>query len=304
MISIIVPVYNTATYLERCIESVIEQTYPDWELILIDDGSTDGSGEICDRYASEDPRITTVHTPNRGVSSARNTGLDHAKGEWISFMDSDDSISPTYLEDLITSSRDADIVVSGWQRGTFKRFYDNRIILRSDFFEVLSSKAIHYNHGKLFRRDVVEKNHIRFETEIRWSEDIIFFFNVLLHSSKVILISKVNYYYRIREDSAITRLHPFENELAAVKAVDALMPSILEVCTKKALECFNTYQFILRAFCAVNEMHIGYNAKYNLLKSIKFNNKYLQFTGTTIRERIFYYLIFHKQWMVILLLNK
>ena len=93
-ISIIVPVYNAEQWLERCIESIVAQTYADWELLLVDDGSNDRSGDICDRYAASDPRIQAFHKPNGGVSSARNLGLDHAQGEWITFVDSDDYTYP------------------------------------------------------------------------------------------------------------------------------------------------------------------------------------------------------------------
>lgn len=100
-LSIIVPVYNTEKYLDGCIQSILTQTFQDWELILIDDGSTDGSGKICDQYANRDVRIYTKHTVNRGLSSARNTGLDLAKGEYISFIDSDDEItSETYSDNF------------------------------------------------------------------------------------------------------------------------------------------------------------------------------------------------------------
>lgn len=100
LISVIVPVYNVSPYLGRCIESITGQTYRNTEIILIDDGSTDGSGDICDRYAAEDGRITVIHTENRGVSAARNAGIEIARGEWCAFIDSDDAIAADYLEYL------------------------------------------------------------------------------------------------------------------------------------------------------------------------------------------------------------
>lgn len=100
MISVIVPVYNVEEYLPTCIESILNQTYKDLEILLIDDGSTDNSGKICDKYAKEDGRCIVVHQPNKGVSEARNTGLKHATGEYISFIDGDDYIHPQMLEIL------------------------------------------------------------------------------------------------------------------------------------------------------------------------------------------------------------
>lgn len=99
LISIIVPVYNSVSTLNRCLDSILNQTFSDWELLLIDDGSTDRSTELCDQYASKDQRIKVFHKKNGGVSSARNIGLSHAKGEWITFVDSDDEIPKNTFTD-------------------------------------------------------------------------------------------------------------------------------------------------------------------------------------------------------------
>ena len=114
MVSCIIPVYNTEKYLPRCIESVLAQTFVDWEMLLIDDGSTDASGSICDEYAAKDERIRVFHKENGGISSARNVGLNYAQGEWIFFVDSDDSLPKTSLESLLSRSSDANIIVGGF----------------------------------------------------------------------------------------------------------------------------------------------------------------------------------------------
>ena len=113
MISIIIPVYNSEVTLRRCLDSVISQSISDWELILIDDGSTDKSGEICEEYASKDKRIKVFYKKNGGVSSARNVGLDNAKGEWIAFVDADDFVKEFYLAHLLGhSQKQVDLVIS------------------------------------------------------------------------------------------------------------------------------------------------------------------------------------------------
>ena len=111
-ISVIVPVYNTEKYLKRCIDSILAQSYSDFELLLIDDGSTDASPAICDEYATNDSRVRVFHKPNGGVSSARNLGLDNARGEWIAFVDSDDWIESEMLYLFISKAEktDSDIV--------------------------------------------------------------------------------------------------------------------------------------------------------------------------------------------------
>ena len=114
MVSCIIPVYNTQKYLPRCIESVLAQTFVDWEMLLIDDGSTDASGSICDEYAAKDERIRVFHKENGGISSARNVGLNYAQGEWIFFVDSDDSLPKTSLESLLSRSSDANIIAGGF----------------------------------------------------------------------------------------------------------------------------------------------------------------------------------------------
>ena len=100
LISVIVPVYNTEKYLHRCIDSILNQTFTDFELLLINDGSTDSSSAICDEYAEKDCRVRVFHKPNGGVSSARNLGLEKAQGEWITFCDSDDRVYPTWLQNF------------------------------------------------------------------------------------------------------------------------------------------------------------------------------------------------------------
>ena len=112
MISVIVPVYNVEPYLRKCLDSIVAQTYTDLEILVIDDGSTDRCGAICDSYAERDPRIRVFYTENRGLSAARNLGLDHATGEYIGFVDSDDWIEPDMYEVLLKKAvqTDADIV--------------------------------------------------------------------------------------------------------------------------------------------------------------------------------------------------
>ena len=112
-ISVIVPVYNVEKYLHRCVDSILAQTFTDFELLLINDGSKDSSGVICDEYAAKDSRVLVFHKENGGVSSARNMGLDNAKGEWISFVDSDDWVEKEYLETLYQDG-EFDFVTCYW----------------------------------------------------------------------------------------------------------------------------------------------------------------------------------------------
>ena len=111
MISVIVPVYNVEKYLRACLESIVNQTYRDLEIILVDDGSTDSSGIICGEYAEKDARVKVIHKENGGASSARNAGLNIAQGEYITFVDSDDTIELDMIDCLLSSVREADVVI-------------------------------------------------------------------------------------------------------------------------------------------------------------------------------------------------
>ena len=110
-ITIIVPVYNAEEYLDRCMNSILDQEFSSYEVILVDDGSTDASGLICDRYSGTDPRFITVHQKNSGVSAARNAGLNLAQGEYVMFLDSDDALLPYALDELMSNSNDEDVVI-------------------------------------------------------------------------------------------------------------------------------------------------------------------------------------------------
>lgn len=112
-ISVIVPVYNVEKYLRKCVDSILSQTFTDFELLLIDDGSKDHSGEICDEYALQDDRVKVFHKENGGVSSARNLGIDVAKGEWITFVDADDYIAENLLQSLCNIDSNVDIAFTG-----------------------------------------------------------------------------------------------------------------------------------------------------------------------------------------------
>lgn len=186
-ISIIVPVYNTAKYLEQCIDSIVAQTYTDWELLLIDDGSTDRSGDICETYAAKDTRIRVFHKENGGVSSARNLGLDHAQGEWITFVDSDDYIEENFLKSF-ESNLDADLVVGNIQMIRKQEIEDigSQISpgyyndIKSGVANCLTNLCFLAPWGKMFRRTLVLGLH--FDESMCISEDTKYVFSFISSS--------------------------------------------------------------------------------------------------------------------------
>ena len=203
-VSIIVPVYKTANTLSRCIESIQQQDYADFELILIDDGSPDRSGEICDEYAEKDQRIKVIHKPNGGVSSARNAGLDAATGEYIVFVDSDDYVTETYLSDLLVDGYDFVIAgyieenVDGVRRRVVRASADVREISFNpeDQYKVLSSGyTIYGSWSKLYKRSIIEKNNIKFDINNCMGEDTMFSSDYLVHCKSFRIIEQTPYIY-------------------------------------------------------------------------------------------------------------
>lgn len=201
MISIIVPIYNVACYLPRCLDSILQQTYKKWELLLIDDGSKDESGKICDDYAVKDERIRVVHTSNQGVSSARNKGLDEAIGEWIAFIDPDDWWSPCYLEigHRVAIAENLEVI----QYGRFSVYQDGKVVMER-CYELPVMDGNQYVATRLhnvtvccalIRRSVIESIPLRFQLGLRNGEDSLFMLLVLRHCTRIKHIADACYYY-------------------------------------------------------------------------------------------------------------
>lgn len=184
-LSIIIPIFNTGKYLTSCLESILSQRFSDFELLLVDDGSTDESGRICDEFAEKDPRVVVMHQENGGACSARNRGIDNAQGEFIVFVDADDLVTNVHFEHLMES--DADMVVTGLQMFGAKN--DVSMPVRRDDFGIEGLSA-HWNTppvmnylycypvAKRFRTKIIQEHNIRFDESLFFSEDL--YFNISL----------------------------------------------------------------------------------------------------------------------------
>ena len=216
MVSVIVPVYKAEQFIAKCIESILSQTYGNLELILVDDGSPDRSGAICDEYAAKDERIRVLHTANQGPSCARNTGIDHAKGEYLVFVDSDDWVTPVYIQNLIPEQGE-DLVHGGYVRTvngemTQKVFFPahttDRTQWRDNFGVNWSGGALMAPWGNSYKREIIEKHNIRFHTDIDIAEDMIFNLEYLIHCDLVRYHGQCDYFYRAdNSDSLMNRHH-------------------------------------------------------------------------------------------------
>lgn len=206
MVSIIVPVYNKEKYLRDCVDSILQQTYKDFELILVDDGSKDSSWNIIKEYANKDKRVVPVHQENAGVSAARNAGLDRAQGKWICFVDADDYLPKDSIQILIEHGEksNADLVNGNAIKidngNTQILFKIKNEIITGNVCERLVQNA---PWALLFKRSLIVKYKIRFVRGLAYSEDNVFIVNYSLYASSIEFIDKNVYYYRMNPDSVI-----------------------------------------------------------------------------------------------------
>lgn len=269
-ISIIVPVYKVEQFLPKCIDSILSQTYQNWELLLIDDGSPDNSGIICDEYAQKDKRIRVFHKENGGVSSARNIGIDNAIGEWITFIDSDDYIQPGFLEGLyapIAQGEEVDFV-----HGGCVNVKNEEIVSVNQSYElyvgedknILFQKLRGLTFSKLFRLENVkywsDGQPLRFDEKMKIAEDMVFTLDYALHVSRFALVPEKGYCYRIDNMQSATRsrklisydiklnsfLHYYKSVMSLIEAHN-INPSIAQIrlkhlCSSLRGACLSLYK--------------------------------------------------------------
>ena len=230
-VSIIVPVYKAEQYLHRCVDSILSQSFTDCELILVDDGSPDKSGEICDEYASRDSRIQVIHKQNGGVSSARNAGLDVAHGEYVWFVDSDDWIENDSLKEIynIMDKTNADICFFELNPITTytieKPFSISSIINEHNKVAVYKSKSgcakaivnlvmcggFGWTCNKWFKKSIIDNYILRFDQRFSIQEDHLFTLSYMLYVKSIAIANVRPYYYFINDDSLLKNQHAYLN---------------------------------------------------------------------------------------------
>ena len=206
-ISVIIPVYNVEKYLNRCVESILNQTYRNLEIILIDDGSTDKSSQLCDFFSTKDSRIKVIHKKNGGLSSARNVGLDNATGDYIIFIDSDDYINRFYFENIIIDISDYDLLIYSFQTKNNKSIKEisyvrdiDDSICKIDFCRFLTNSRLFANvTNKVFKKNRVDN--IRFDTSTNLGEDYEFVMHYFIKISKYKYVKKSFYIYDLTTGS-------------------------------------------------------------------------------------------------------
>lgn len=233
-LSIVIPIYNSGIYLERCLNSIVNQSREGIELILVDDGSTDDSPEICDRFSKQYPFIKVLHQKNMGQSGARNKGMELAAGKWISFVDSDDYVADDFIQQIFgnmepevdfllfeTLDIDAGEMVETKNRGTGRVQYygeaERDLFVKSSFMgrSVMEGCKIGLNsaHGMVYRRSMLKEHDILFKMGVEIGEDMLFNLQVYQCFYRTKCIGRIIYYYLYNADSIINRYKPHYDEI-------------------------------------------------------------------------------------------
>ena len=252
-ISIIIPVYNVEEYLERCLQSVISQNYSDIEILLIDDGSTDRSPQICDSFAMKDNRVEVTHTMNNGVSVARNIGVKKAKGDYLMFVDGDDWVEPDYcLVPLEVAVREnADVVIFGFYKEGKKQICISNqthkgLVPYEDRFKFFEELHCAYSWNKIYKRALFDT--IEFPVGYYY-EDIPTSYNILYKSTKLIYIENMLYHYRVNRNGSITtsKDHEKENDLFELR-MQIVNDLFARGFTDEAerLKCIGVFRYVVR----------------------------------------------------------
>lgn len=239
-VSVIVPIYNVEPYLKECIESILAQTWKNYEVILVDDGSTDLSGKLCDAYANENDKVRVIHKENGGLSSARNAGIEVSVGNYIAFVDSDDIIHPDYLKVLveIAESQEADLVACDFIKGENCQWIQNpapqiEIRLGENILRKMNDKDVIVTvaWNKLYQRKFFDKYGLRYP-EGKIHEDMFLTPQVLYHAKKMVITNQKLYFYRQRENSIM-------NTAFSLKQLDGLEAILFRI---KLFEKWNETQ--------------------------------------------------------------
>ena len=207
LLSVIVPVYRVEAYLRKCLDSIVSQTYANLEIILVDDGSPDRSGAICDEYAARDSRIVVIHQENKGASQARNAGLDRMTGEFVAFVDSDDYLAPVMYEKLMGAAEDADIVIGDFyvilQSGIVRGHSPIQNGLTTEGIKelILMDQLQSYLWNKIYRAELFRG--LRFE-KIRGFEDLLISPRLFQRAEKIVYVPEAGYYYNSMNMEGLT----------------------------------------------------------------------------------------------------
>lgn len=323
-ISIVVPVYNVEKYLNECVDSLLKQTVPAHEIILVDDGSKDNSGAICDEYVAKYPQVKTIHKANAGLGMARNTGLDHATGDYVVFIDSDDFCQPDMVEQLysIVSKTGCDTCKSSFNRVDMEgNFLHSETVVPGSFTgdqvqQALLPRMIGSAPDRhdsipmsacctMYSMEIIRNNSLRFVSERQWiSEDIIFNIAYYAKAQHVILSEYIGYNYRINPHSLSTsyRADRFEKSLALYHEQARLLTEmgIYEICRYRLSRQFFIYLRMCFAQLAPKVCGLSRKEAISAIKEICANTQVQKIVldypvkKLGFKQQVFVYMVKHK----------
>lgn len=303
LISVIVPIYNVEKYVAKCIESIINQTYANLEIILVDDGSTDRSGKICEYYKKKDDRISVIHQSNKGVVSARSVGIEKSKGKYIGFVDGDDYIDASMYEKLYLNieNKNVDMVHMGYFQDEHKEVLgvnsslvvDFMIMSKSGFIcdlicnneaETWISPSI---WSKLFRKNIIKKANDAIPQDLYYGEDLICLLNVIQNSSKIGIINDAAYHYVTRADSVMNKVNGniIEREKKLHMSIQNFMNRYIY--SQRIITCIDN-DYLRRLLKALRKINPKAVSCYEITEIEKIRNKNIVLYGAGIVGQDYY----------------
>lgn len=299
LISIVIAVYNAEKYLDKCLSSVARQTFANIEILLIDDGSIDASLDICLKWSKSDSRVIVWHQNNSGVSNARNKGIELAKGDYIVFVDADDYVEQTYIQNLYEKRNMADIVISGYNRVSE---YQEPILLGREgflkreemFFNMLCTNIVTGAcWNKIFKKKILMEHHISFDENIDVGEDMLFVTEYLQHCASYYYINKALYsYYNNKESvmhNAYTNREIGEKDFSCLESVEKL--KLLTIKESRKIKTYIGYRVARSSIRLLFQMILGNTSDSILFKKIKHNCQrnwlsHMKTTSGTLLEKV------------------
>lgn len=312
MISIIVPVYNASKTLNRCIESVLSQTFTEFEVLLINDGSTDDSGQICEKFSKHDSRVRVFHIANSGVSSARNYGLDLAKGDWITFVDSDDWLDEAYLEKLYIDNLSAVDLVISYGRNVCNYSVVQEILYQDQCISVNEVPSLFLKYdlawqtspwAKLYSKDIIAD--LRFIEGMHIGEDLVFLYSYIMKCDTIYVVGTSYYNYDVSNVNTLTRrIGNFAEESYAYRNVLSILDKVIDrfkisdkmVLKKMAwIKSYYTHR-VLNSLYHTKTM--SRTQRYHVILGLDINNYIANIEHTSIKESILCWLLSARMFKV------
>lgn len=292
MISIIVPIFNMEEYLEKALTSIAKQSIKDFEVILIDDGSKDTSAAICQNFVKQDKRFLYFFQETKGVSGARNAGLNQAKGDFIAFVDPDDTIAENYLENLLTGYKEEtiDLVAAGYticavgKQPVVQQISQDNVISATQGRQYLFTERFFYSFlwNKLFKREIILKNRLKFANQLHYGEDLLFCDEYLRHSKQVAIIKSPGYYYW-RHPNSVGESLTSDKLLKRITYIDAM------IAIKENYEMLKLTDFYIVEKIALNGTFYCVQmakAKVDQREITKLKKKIKPYVKKTLQEKI------------------